>query len=255
MNSGPSLKTVAIVQARMGSTRLPGKVLKDLAGQSMLARVVGRLRGARLIHEVLVATTDLAADDPIISECRKCAVPVSRGDEKDVLDRYFRAAQLSKAEIVVRVTSDCPLIDAEIVDKTIAAFLESRPDYASNVMQRTYPRGLDTEVMSVAALERAWRQARKPYEREHVTPYIYEHPAEFKLLSVTAEQDDGSYRWTVDTADDLEFVRAVYARFPPDAAFSWREVLDLLNREPELVELNRSVEQKPVQTAEEPAKR
>jgi spore coat polysaccharide biosynthesis protein SpsF len=249
------MKVVAIVQARTGSTRLPGKVLKDLGAESMLSRVVTRLRRARLINEVLVATTDLAVDDLIVAECRKCSVPVSRGDERDVLDRYFRAAQLAKAEVVVRITSDCPLIDPEITDKTIAAFFEARPDYASNVMQRMYPRGLDTEVMSVAALERAWRQARKPYERDHVTPYIYEHPEEFKLLSVAGDEDHGSLRWTVDTPEDLEFVRAVYGRFPPDAAFSWRDVLDLLRREPQLADLNSFVQQKPVHAAEEPARR
>jgi spore coat polysaccharide biosynthesis protein SpsF len=248
------LKIVAIVQARMGSTRLPGKVLKDIGGETMLARVIGRLRRASLINEVLVATTDTAADDAVVAECRKCSIPVSRGDEKDVLDRYFRAAQLSKAEIVVRVTSDCPLIDPEITGKTIAAFLESRPDYASNVMQRTYPRGLDTEVMSIAALERAWRQAHKPYEREHVTPYIYEHPGEFKLLSVPGDEDYSSHRWTVDAPEDLEFVRTVYSRLAPDAAFSWRDILDLLKREPQLADVNRFVEQKPVRAAEEPAR-
>jgi spore coat polysaccharide biosynthesis protein SpsF len=247
------LKIVAIVQARMGSTRLPGKVLKDVGGETMLARVIGRLRRASLINEVLIATTDSAADDVVVAECRKCSSPVSRGDEKDVLDRYFRAAQLSKAEIVVRITSDCPLLDPVVTDKTIAAFLESRPDYASNVIQRTYPRGLDTEVMSMAALERAWRQAHKPYEREHVTPYIYEHAGEFKLLSVTGDQDHSSHRWTVDTPEDLEFVRAVYERFASATAFSWRDVLDLLKREPQLTDLNRFVEQKAVQSAKEPA--
>jgi len=240
------MKVVAIVQARMGSTRLAGKVLCDLAGESMLGRVVGRLRRAGLLNEVLVATTDTAADDVIVAECRKHSVPVSRGDQDDVLDRYFRAAQLAKADVVVRITSDCPLIDPEITDKTIAAFLEARPDYASNVRPRTYPRGLDTEVMSVAALERAWRQARQRYEREHVTPYIYEHPDEFKLLSVTGDEDYSSHRWTVDTPEDLEFLRAVYDRLAADGSFSWRDVLTLLEREPKLAELNRFVQQKPV---------
>jgi spore coat polysaccharide biosynthesis protein SpsF len=238
------MKVVAIVQARMGSTRLAGKVLNDLGGKTMLGRVVERLGRAHLINEVLIATTDTAADDVIVAECRKLSIPVSRGDQNDVLDRYFRAAQLSKAEIVVRITSDCPLIDPEITDKTIGAFLEAAPDYASNVLQRTYPRGLDTEVVSVAALERAWRQAHNPYEREHVTPYIYEHPGEFKLLSVTGELDHSCHRWTVDTPEDLEFIRAVYDRFAPDADFSWGDVLELLQREPNLVELNRFVQQK-----------
>jgi len=238
------LKVVAIVQARMGSTRLPGKVLQDLEGETVLARVVTRLRRARLINEFLVATTDRAADDAIVKECRSLAVPVFRGEQDDVLDRYFRAAQLAKAEIVVRITSDCPLIDPEITDKTIAAFLEARPDYASNSLVRTYPRGLDTEVMSFATLGRAWQEARKPHEREHVTPYVYQHPAEFKLLSVTGEADHSAHRWTVDTPEDLELVRAIYSRLKGNANFLWRDVLDLLDREPGLLELNGSVLQK-----------
>src|ERR1700733_2447361 len=238
------LKVVAIVQARMGSTRLPGKVLKDLAGETMLARVVERLRGTRLVNEVLIATTDRPADDAIVTECRKCFVAVSRGDQDDVLDRYFRAAQLMKADVVVRVTSDCPLLDPEITDKTIAAFLEARPDYASNVMVRTYPRGLDTEALSIDALARAWRRASKAYEREHVTPYIYEHSEEFKLLSVTGDLDYSGYRWTVDTPEDMEFVQAIYGRFQGHTLFNWRDVLALLDREPEIVNLNQHVSQK-----------
>jgi spore coat polysaccharide biosynthesis protein SpsF len=227
----------------MGSTRLPGKVLKDIEGETVLARVVNRLRHARLIAELLVATTDLAADDAIVEECRKLSVLVSRGEQDDVLDRYYRAALLAKADVVVRITSDCPLIDAEVTDKTIAAFLETSPDYASNALMRTYPRGLDTEVMSSAALGRAWQEARKSYEREHVTPYIYEHPTEFKLLSVTDPIDHSGYRWTVDTPEDLEFVRAVYARLK-DGGSLWRDVIGLLEREPALMELNRAVKQK-----------
>jgi spore coat polysaccharide biosynthesis protein SpsF len=238
------MKVVAIVQARMGSTRLPGKVLKDLAGETMLARVVERLRGTRLINEVLIATTDRPVDDAIVAECRKVSVAVSRGDQDDVLDRYFRAAQLMKADVVVRVTSDCPLLDPEITDKTIAAFLEARPDYASNVMVRTYPRGLDTEVMSFDVLARAWRRASKAYEREHVTPYIYEHSEEFKLLSVTGDLDYSGYRWTVDTPEDMEFVQAIYGRFQGHTLFNWRDVLALLDREPEIVNLNQHVSQK-----------
>lgn len=238
------MNVVAIIQARMGSTRLPGKILKDIAGETMLARVVNRVRRARLIDEILVATTDRPADDAVVEECGRCSVAVSRGDQDDVLDRYFRAAQLAKAEVVVRITSDCPLIDPEISDKTVAAFLQAQPDYASNRIIQTYPRGLDTEVMTFDALARAWQQARKPYERTHVTPYLYEHPAEFRLLSVTGDEDHSGHRWTVDTPEDLEFVRAVYASFAGKTEFSCRDVLDLLDREPELMELNRFIMQK-----------
>lgn len=243
------MKIVAMIQARTGSTRLPAKVLKDIEGETMLARVVQRVRRAKQINEFLVATTDRPADDAILEECKRLAVKVSRGDQDDVLDRYYRAAQLAKAEVVVRITSDCPLIDPEVIDKTVAAFLEAKPDYASNALERTYPRGLDTEVMSFTALSRAWQEARKPYEREHVTPYIYEHPEKFKLLSVTGAADFSSHRWTVDTAEDLEFVRAVYGRFQANPEFSGREfsgrdVLDLLEREPELQAINQNVQQK-----------
>lgn len=238
------MKVAAIIQARMGSTRLPGKVLKDIEGETALARVVSRLSRASLIDEVLVATTDRPADDAIVAESRRCGVAVSRGDENDVLDRYFRAAQLSKAEAVVRITSDCPLIDPGITDKTIRAFLDEGPDYASNALQRTYPRGLDTEVISMRALERAWRAASKAYEREHVTPYIYEHPDQFKLLPVTGDTDYSQHRWTLDTPEDLEFIRAVYAQMKDHDNFLWQDVLDVLERKPELLEINRAISQK-----------
>jgi spore coat polysaccharide biosynthesis protein SpsF len=247
MDGEPIPKIVAIIQARMGSTRLPGKVLLDIEGKTVLARVVNRLRRARLIDELLVATTDRTADEAIVEECRRLSVPVFRGDQEDVLERYFRAAQSAKATIVVRITSDCPLIDPEITTRAIEAFLEVRPDYASNALVRTYPRGLDTEVISFSALGRAWQEARKPYEREHVTPFIYEHPAEFKLLSVTDDADHSAHRWTVDTPEDMELVRAIYRRLKDNPTFSWRDVLNLLDREPDLMDLNRSVLQKTLQ--------
>lgn len=238
------MKTVAIIQARMGSTRLPGKVLKDLGGQTVLARVVARLRRAGLIDELLIATTDSPADDAIVDECRSCSVAFYRGDENDVLDRYYQTAQFAKADVVIRITSDCPLIDPEITDETIASFMKAQPDYASNAFVRTYPRGLDTEAMSIETLSRAWREARNPHQREHVTPYIYEHPDKFRILSVTGDADYSRQRWTLDTPEDLEFIRAVYSRFPNDATFSWRDVLDLLEREPELMEINAAILQK-----------
>jgi spore coat polysaccharide biosynthesis protein SpsF len=240
------VKVVGIVQARMGSSRLCGKVLEDLAGRSMLSRVVSRLRNSQLIDSLLVATTTLAKDDAIVEECQQTGVSSYRGDEHDVLDRYFRAAVFSEADVVVRITSDCPLIDSEVTDTVIRAFLRQQPDYASNTLVRTYPRGLDTEVISREALTRAWREARQPYEREHVTPYIIEHPDQFELLSVPGVEDHSAHRWTVDTPEDLAFVRAVYSRFPSEEVFSWQEALKLLEREPGLVELNRAVMQKAV---------
>jgi len=238
------VKVVAIVQARMGSTRLPGKVLKNLAGETMLARVVGRLDRSNRIDDLLVATTDQSTDDAIVDECRKLSVRVSRGSQNDVLDRYFKAAESSSADVVVRITSDCPLIDPEITDKTIARFLDELPDYASNTIVRTYPRGLDTEVMSFSALSRVWQKAQKPYEREHVTPYLLEHPSEFRLVSVVGDRDYSPHRWTVDTPEDFLFAETVYERLKAKNMFSWRDVLDLVEREPELGELNSGVMQK-----------
>jgi len=241
------MKTVAIIQARMNSTRLPNKVLMDLGGKTVLARVVRRLQRARLIEEIVVATTNSAADDSIVRECQSLAVRFFRGEESDVLDRYYQAAQWMGADGIVRVTSDCPLIDPDTTDSTIHAFLERRPDYASNALQRTFPRGLDTEVITWEALTRAWEGAWLPYQRAHVTPYIYENPDRFDILEVKADTDYSSHRWTLDTAEDLSFIRAVYDRVGNDDSFSWRDVLALIEREPELMELNHAVMQKALQ--------
>jgi spore coat polysaccharide biosynthesis protein SpsF len=189
-----------------------------------------------------VATTCSAADHAIIRACQRLSVRVFRGEENDVLDRYYQAARWTGAEGIVRITSDCPLIDAEITDDTIRWFLERRPDYASNALQRTYPRGLDTEVMTWEALARTWREARLSYQRAHVTPYLYENPDQFAILAVKGEGDYSGHRWTLDTPEDLAFFRAVYKRV--DNSVSWRDVLALLEREPELAELNRDVMQK-----------
>jgi spore coat polysaccharide biosynthesis protein SpsF len=241
------MRIVTIVQARMGSSRLPGKVMLDVSGATVLARVIQRLQRAELAGELVVATTLDPADDKIVAESKRLGVKIFRGEEKDVLDRYYRAAQHFKAEAVVRITSDCPLIDPEITDKTIRAFLERQPDYASNALQRTYPRGLDTEVFTLDTLARTWRLAEKSYQRSHVTAYIYEHPEQFNLLPVTAAADYSWQRWTVDTPNDLEFIRAVYCNMADPDNFTWHEVLNLLERKPELLELNRHVMQKALQ--------
>ena len=238
------MKVVAIIQARMGSTRLPGKVLKDLCGETVLARVVNRTRRAMLLQEVVVATSVQPADDAIVQECGRLSVACFRGAEADVLDRYYRAAEKFSADAIVRITSDCPLIDPEVSDKTIRAFLEQHPDYASNVLERRCPRGLDTEVMTFAALESARREARDPYQREHVTPFLYQHPERFRLLSVTGDRDYSHYRWTLDTREDLEFLRAVYARRAEASDLAWQDVLRILEGEPDLAAINEHVKQK-----------
>jgi len=238
------MRTIAFIQARMSSTRLPGKVLADLSGQPMLARVVARTERARLLDGVVVVTTASPADDIIAEACVQHHWQFFRGNENDVLDRYYHAARHCEAEIVVRVTGDCPLIDPEIIDRVVVVFQETMPDYASNTLRRTYPRGLDVEAMKLTSLARAWREASEPWHRAHVTPYIHQNPKLFSLVSVTDEADHSGYRWTVDTQQDLEFVRAIYTHLRGDDTFSWRDVLRLLDEEPKLANMNRGVLQK-----------
>jgi spore coat polysaccharide biosynthesis protein SpsF len=242
------LRINAIVQARMGSTRLPGKVLMDLGGQSALGRVVRRLECAKFLDQIVVATSVASGDDAIAAECVRLQVPCFRGSEEDVLDRYYRAAQGWPSDAVVRITADCPLIDAEVVDQTIEVFLSSGADYSSNA-QETYPLGISAEVFSVAALGRAWREARKEYEREHVTPFFYEHPELFRISSISAHGDYSRYRLTLDTAEDLQLMRAVYANFDNQDTMTWQDVVGLLERRPELAGLNSHVVQKALHEA------
>jgi spore coat polysaccharide biosynthesis protein SpsF len=232
----------------MGSSRLPGKVLMDLAGETVLERVVHRVQRCKYVDEVIVATSVLAADDEIVATCKQMDVPVFRGSESDVLDRFLMAARAHSVDICVRITSDCPLLDPEVSDEIILRFKQADPpvDYASNKIPPSYPRGLDTEVFTFFALERAWQLALRPYERAHVSIYIYEHPEQFKLLSIVSDIGRSEWRWTVDTPEDLEFVRQIYARLGPDGHFSWHDVVALLEREPELPDINRYIMQKPV---------
>ncbi len=253
------MKVVAIIQARMSSSRLPGKVLLEIAGQPMLVHVVERTRLARSIDQVIVATTDDASDDRIEALCRERGYACYRGSLYDVLDRYYQAARLFQAEVVVRITSDCPLIDPGVVDKTVFGFLgvENHQtgsdvlipyDFAANRLPlpwgRTYPVGLDTEVVTFAGLELAWHEARQPYQREHVMPFFYDQPERFRILHVNHEVDYGKLRWTVDTPEDLELVRQIYARFPGRWDFSWLEVLALFEHEPELAAINLQIKAK-----------
>jgi glutamate-1-semialdehyde 2,1-aminomutase/spore coat polysaccharide biosynthesis protein SpsF len=238
--SGPA-RTVAIVQARMGSTRLPGKVLADVGGRPMLWHVVSRLRRARRVDAVGVATTVSAADDPVAAFCRDEGVPCVRGSEHDVLDRYRQAAHALGAETVVRITADCPLLDPAVVDRVVDTFAAGEYDYACNVLRPTYPDGLDVEVFSRAALERTWREAEGPAEREHVTVYL-RSSGRFRVAPNVESEPDLSgqgLRWTVDSPADLEFVRRVYAALGSDgAAFGLPEVLRLLKEHPEMGEIN-----------------
>ena len=213
----------------------------------MLERVAERVRKIAGLHEVLVATTVSPRDEPILRECHRMGVPVFRGSENDVLDRYWQACQTRAADGVVRISADCPLIDPGESSRVVGAFLDQRPDFAANDLTPSYPVGLGTEVMTAAALETAWRDAKQPYERQHVAPYIYQHPERFRLVNVAAPSDYSHLRWTVDTPQDLDFVRAVYARIGGNGMFDWRAVLDLLAREPALLELNCGIRQKRIE--------
>ncbi len=249
LNAGSSCRTVAIVQARTGSTRLPGKVLLDLLGQPMLAHVVARLRRCRSLDGIVIATTTEAEDDPIVALCRELNCDCFRGSRDDVLDRYFRAAREARASVVVRVTADCPLVASELVDQIVLEFARLQPDvdYASNTLPpRSFPRGLDTEVFRFDVLERIQREDRNPDWREHVTPYIYRHPGLFRLHAVRNDADLSALRWTVDTPEDLELVRQIYSALGGND-FSWRQALALVERDSRLRTLNAEVVQKCLQ--------
>lgn len=245
-------KVVAIIQARMDSTRLPGKVLLDIDGQPMLAWVVERTAMAKSVDEVVIATSTEDHDDPIADFCDRCNYPYDRGSEHDVLDRYYQAAQKFHADVIVRITADCPVIDPGVIDKTVDAFFRSSPpaDFAANRLpppyHRTYPIGLDTEVTHFHSLEKAWKDAVKPSHREHVMPYLYQHPRKFEILIIDAEDDYGDLRWTVDTEDDLKLIREVVRRFEGRRDFTWLEIVDLFERDPSLKKINADVDQKSI---------
>ena len=272
--------TVAIIQARMTSSRLPGKVLQDIGGQPMLVRVVERTRRATSLDEVVVATTTDPSDDPLAALCAQKGYACYRGNLFDVLDRYYQAAVRFRARRIVRITADCPVMDTEVIDATVKALKEFNADFAASRFPppwgRTYPIGLDVEVCTFEALERAWREANQPYQREHVMPYLYEDmqpegepflhpdfplthatlsawisPRGFRILRMDHDPDYGHYRWTVDTPADLEVLRRIYANFGNRDDFSWRNVIALYREHPELTELNADVQHKSLHDVDE----
>jgi spore coat polysaccharide biosynthesis protein SpsF len=255
MTSAHSPKTVAIIQARMASSRLPGKVLLDIGGEPMLARVVERASRANAVAQTVVATTTDPGDDVVEAYCDERGYPCYRGSSFDVLDRYYQAARLHRAEIVVRITADCPVIDPGLIDQIVEEFIRTQCDFAANRLPppwgRTYPIGLDIEVCSFAGLELAWREAALPHQREHVMPFFYEQPERFHILLVNHSVDYGTLRWTVDTADDLELLRQIYAHFGDRNDFSWLDVLELFERQPELAQINAQVPPKDYRAADE----
>lgn len=244
------MKTVAIVQARMGSTRLPGKVMTELADKTVLGHVIARLQSCSRIDAVVIATTTSGSDDVIVREAERCGVGWFRGSEEDVLVRYHGAAVEAGAEVVVRATSDNPLVDPQLLTRMLDLFHEMGPDgtsldYVSYTVPPSYPVGAGAEVVAFHALERAFKESTERYEREHVTPYIYGHPELFKIRYQTNETDLSDLRWTLDTEDDLRLIQAVYARlYVPGRIFTAAEILALYESEPELRNINSHIRQK-----------
>jgi spore coat polysaccharide biosynthesis protein SpsF len=261
-------RAIAIIQARRASSRLPDKVLLDICGEPMLVRVVERTRRAKMLDAIVVATTIDPADDAIQTLCESRDYLFYRGSSLDVLDRYYQAARRYQADIVVRITADCPLIDPDLIDGAVHAFTGTgeennsltalsakfRYDFIANRLPspwgRTFPVGLDLEVCSFAGLELAWREATLPHQREHVMPFFYDQPQRFRILLLNHDPDYGALRWTVDTPADLELLRQIYAHFPNRDDFSWLEVLELFQQEPELGSINAQVQPKDYRTVD-----
>ncbi len=261
------MTTIAIIQARMASSRLPEKVLKPIAGQPMLAWVVSRARQASALDRVVVATTRDPSDDPVAAWCARENIPCYRGHPLDVLDRYYQAAMAYHADVVVRLTADCPFLDPALLDDVLDRFARSRVDFAANRLPepwgRTFPIGLDVEAMTMPALARAWREAREPHQREHVTPYFYDDapvealrfradaprwretrtPRGFHIALYHAAQDWGGFRWTVDTPEDLALAQAIAEALGADH-LGWENVLAFLQAHPDLARLNAHVRHK-----------
>ena len=234
------MKIAAIIQARTGSTRLPGKVLIPIGGKPALQWVTERIMKSDLIDHFLLATTILVSDDSIERFCGEYGIRCFRGSELDVLDRYYMAAcslGMGGSDIVVRITGDCQLIEPKICDSVISALMQSDADYVSNVVSRTFPKGLDCEAMRFFALEKSWRDAKLEYEREHVTQYILKNPELFKIENYAYHTDLSQMRWTLDTPEDLEFIKAVIEGLATDN-FDMNDVLSFLDKHPELLEIN-----------------
>ncbi|HVZ64214.1 MAG TPA: glycosyltransferase family protein [Opitutaceae bacterium] len=233
----------AIIQARMGSSRLPGKSLCPIGGQPLLGHIIDRLKACRLLDKVVVATTTAPEDDALAAYAAGKSAGVFRGGRDDVLDRYFRATQETGAEVVIRITADDPFKDPEVIDQVTACVLGNPDlDYASNTLQPTFPEGLDVEVFRASALTKAWREAKLPSEREHVTPYIWKNPGIFRIENIRHAEDLSGLRWTIDYPEDLVFARAVYENLHVgNRIFLMDEILALLERQPQIGQINAGI--------------
>jgi spore coat polysaccharide biosynthesis protein SpsF len=243
------VKTVAIVQARMSSSRLPGKIMRPEVGRPLLELLVERLKRARRVDEVVIATTTNDGDDLVESLTQRLGIGCFRGSEHDVLDRVLRAAHAAQADVIVEITGDCPLIDFEVIDDLVDVYQRNDYDYVANILTRTYPRGLDTQVFATSVLEEVARLTNDPADHEHVSLYIYEHPERFKLHNVESglPKEFWDLRLTVDTAEDFELVRRIYEElYSVNPAFTLKDLIELFQRQPELRGINQHIRQKAV---------
>ena len=243
------MNVVCIMQTRTGSTRLPNKVLKKICGKTVLEHDINRLKKANTIDKIVVATTTLEQDNIIAEIAEKSSVIYFKGSEDDVLSRYYYAAKENDADIVIRVTSDCPLIDPKIIDDMVLKFVELRGDenidYLSNKIKMTYPRGLDVEIFTFEALQRSFKEGSKAYEREHVTPYIYLNPDKFNFESYENDKDYSEFRWTLDTEEDLKLIEIIYSNlYDENKLFYFEDVLKFVLDNPEISKINENVRQK-----------
>lgn len=250
-----SKKISAIIQARVTSTRLAGKVLMNIAGKPMLWHVIDRLKYSKELDDIILAIPDTEENNVLEEFAEKNKIKYFRGSEDDVLSRYYGAAKKFKCNVIVRITSDCPLIDPKIVDEVIKKHLAAKADFTANFIEgkkgisikRTFPKGLETEVFNLSTLEETFRQAEKAYQREHVDPYIFEHPEIFRLVDIENKEDLSYMRWTVDEIEDLKFIREIYKRlYKKGKIFLMEDIVTLLKQCPELIEINKNVKQKEI---------
>jgi spore coat polysaccharide biosynthesis protein SpsF (cytidylyltransferase family) len=234
------MKNIAIIQARTGATRLPNKVLMKLEDKTVLEHVIDRVSQSKLIDKVIVATTISKNDLNIVKLCAEKGINVICGSENDVLDRYYQAARLFNPENVIRITADCPMHDSHVIDEVIERHIKDKSDYSSNVLEETFPDGLDCEIMKFSVLKEAWQEAKLTSQREHVTQYII-HNKKYKKTSIVSKENHGNERWTLDTEQDLKFIQMVYKElYTSKPYFEYSDVIELLDKKPEIRKINQN---------------
>ena len=230
-------KTAIIIQARMGSTRLPGKIMKKILNKPMIEYLIERASKSKMIDDIIVATSDTKENKELIDCLKAKSVKYFIGDENDVLSRYYYTAKKFNIDNIIRVTADCPLIDATIIDDTVKKYYKDKVDYASNIFPRSFPKGLDTEIFSFNSIEKAFNEANSLYDREHVTPYIRES-GKFDISNISYEKDYSYLRLTVDWEEDFKLISKIFNQFKPNIFFNWLDVVDELFKNPELIQIN-----------------